>query len=108
MGFRPQGEIVGDLGETFRVVPVQKWMDTDMFEQAAMSAAAQFQAAGALLPVDISSDDCIVQEYPNTSKLLFLFARMIRGREHFYPYIWTLSPEMVSALVNAGRWERTH
>lgn len=103
---RDSGELIGDLGHAYRVVPTSNWLDSNLFDVAAESAAQAFHAAGALLPVDISSDDCLVQEYPATNTVAFLFQRRIGGVERFYPYVFKLPPALVEELVTAGRWQR--
>ena len=103
---RTTGEIIGDLGHSFRVVPTSKWSESPLFEMAAQSASNAFARAGAVLPVRVSTDDCLVQEYPDKNMLAFLFVRKIAGEERFYPHVFSLQQPMVSALVNAGLWER--
>lgn len=103
---RTTGEIIGDLGHNYRVVPTAKWAESPLFDMAAQAASDAFARAGAILPVRVSTDDCLVQEYPDKDMLAFLFVRRIAGEERYYPHVYTLQPPLVSALVNAGLWER--
>ena len=105
---RDKGEIVGDLGHDYVVVPLSRWGDTPLYDQAEMSAARAFMAAGALAPLSINHDDVMVQEYPSAHKLVFLFQRRIAGKEHFYPYVFDLPADMVAGLRASGRWGRRH
>ena len=108
MALNRKGEKIQGLDDDFIVSPISRWTDTVLFEDAAKNAAQSFQASGAILPIDIRADDCIVQEYPKTNKLLFLFVRQIRGKEHFYPYVYDLPPAMVAELKTIGRWGLNH
>lgn len=105
---RTKGEIVGDLGHDYVVVPLSRWGDTPLYDQAEMNAARAFMAAGALAPLSINHDEVLVQEYPAAHKLVFLFQRRIAGKEHFYPYVFELPADMVAGLRAAGRWGRKH
>jgi len=108
MALNRKGEKIAGLDGDFIVSPTSRWTDTPLFEDAALNAAKSFQASGALLPIDIKAEDCIVQEYPKSNKLLFLFVRRIRGQEHFYPYVYDLPPAMVAELRTIGRWGLNH
>lgn len=105
---RIKGEIVGELGTDFIVVPLARWGDTTLYQQAEEHAAQAFLSAGALAPLTIYDDDVVVQEYPSKNKLVFLFQRKIAGREHFYPYVYDLPPKMVAELRTIGRWGHQH
>lgn len=100
-----QGEQIEGLPATFRVVPVGKWFDTPLFDQAAQIAAQMFANEGAIVPVKFDETDVLVQEYPKDAKLVFIFHKMIKGKEMLYPYTWSLPPEMIAELKTTGKWE---
>lgn len=100
----PSGELIGDLGRGFRVVPNAKWRDTLLWTQASENAIRAFCTSGALLPISFSDDDILVQEYPLRNQIAFIFERRVAGKEMIYPYVFTLSPNAVAELRNTGRW----
>ena len=108
MALNRGGEAVEGMPDDWIVVPTSRWTSTYLWDEARQAAAENFRRAGALLPVIISADDCIVQEYTDDNKLLFLFVRCIAGTEHFYPYVFTLEPRMTAELRNTGMWGRQH
>lgn len=108
MALNRKGEKIQGLDGDFIVSPTSRWTDTPLFEDAAKQAAKSFQASGAMLPIDIRADDVLVQEYPASNKLCFLFVRRIRGHEHYYPYVYDLPPAMVAELKTIGRWGLNH
>ncbi len=105
---RETGEIIGDLGTSYYIAPFARWVDTPLFGEACSQAADAFISAGALLPVDFREPDVLIQEYPDTNRVAFVFQRKIGGREHFYPYIFALPHPMVQSLRLTGRWGRPH
>lgn len=105
---RHKGERIEGLPERYVVAPNSRWTDSPMFADAAKHAAAAFAQSGALHPVFFSADDILVQEYPDTYQVAFIFARKIAGKPYFYPFVYDLPPEMVAWLKNAGRWGYNH
>jgi hypothetical protein len=104
------GELIGDLGPGYKVVPVRKWMATTFFETAASAAAKAFCGSGSVMPAKgmrFDQQQILVQEYPQQNKLAFVFHRKVANRDHFYPYIFEFSPDMVAELVTAGHWDRS-
>jgi hypothetical protein len=98
------GEMIGDLGGAYRVAPVAKWQDTELWSKAAEAAAEAFLKSGSLWPVQFTG--ILVQEYPITNKLAFVFEATVRNAPMLYPYVWELQPEVISEFVNTGRWQR--
>lgn len=105
---RETGEIVGDLGADYIVAPFSRYAETPLLGEAIAHATDAFVAAGALLPISIREPDVLIQEYPATNKVVFLFQRRICGKEHFYPYVFSLPHQMVQALRLVGRWGKPH
>lgn len=103
---REKGEVLGDLGTDYIVVPFSKWAGTGLPEDAAKRAVAAFREAGALYPIEISEADVLIQEYPRLHKVVFLFQRKIKGVEHFYNFTFDLPPKMVAELRATGKWGR--
>lgn len=101
---KTKGESIDGMPDDYVVVSVHKWRDTPLLPQAVEAAAEAFQQAGALLPVWIEEDDILVQEYPRTHQIAFLFQRRIRGEEHFYPYVYELPAEAIKELIVSGLW----
>lgn len=103
---RVMGEKLDGMSR-YEVVPTADWSDTGLFEEAVRLAKDSFAQAGALMPVIIKEDDCLVQEYPDEPAIAFIFQRKVGGREMFYPFILGLSPGVVADLRVAGRWRHT-
>jgi hypothetical protein len=101
---RTNGEPIDGLGNGFIVVPNAKWSDTAFWQDAFKAARESFHAAGAMLPVFISDQDVIVQEYPMDGVLAFLFHRKIAGEDYYHPEVFQLSPGVIAELKSAGRW----
>lgn len=102
---RQDGEIVGDLGPNYRVVPAVKWCDSPFWPIAVEDARRAFQAAGSLY-YNPRADDVLVQEYPETNRVAFLFCREIKGQEMIYPAVFSLPEPVINSLVVTGRWSR--
>jgi hypothetical protein len=96
------GELLGDLGSDYRVVPHEKWIDTNLFTEAGGRAAAAFVASGAIQP--ITFEQILVQEYPDSGRVAFLFSRRISGKWHYAPVVLALAPHVIAELQMAGRW----
>jgi len=76
-----------------------------LWRLACQAAAEAFAASGALRPVTFDDDHILVQEYPGTQQIAFIFARPVAGQPMHYPYIFTLSRQAIAELRTAGRWE---
>lgn len=104
------GELIKDLGSMYRIVPKEKWMRTPMFEEARIAAHEAFRrSAGKFInsktpALPLTLKNFIVQEYPLTDKLLFLFCETIDGEEQYYPYTFDLPKDLVSQLHVEGMW----
>ena len=105
---RVQGELIGDLGRDYVVAPVSRWKDTVLYEEAAKHAADAFRQSGSLSISGFDDGEFTVQEYPKKRKLAFLFCRKIRDQKHYYPFVFDLPDEMISALRDMGRWGHLH
>lgn len=105
---RDKGEIIGDLGAHYFVAPFERWAETPMFAEAYYNAIEAFRASGAVGTPRITQEQVLIQEYPDLNKLAFLFQARIKGKEHFYPYVFSLPGNMVASLRLAGRWGRPH
>lgn len=101
-----RGELIGDCGPDYVVVPVYKWSDTAFYDQAVAAAKRAFEEAGALLPIHIDGRSILVQEYHSANRLVFLFHRKIAGEDYYHPHVFDLSPGVVKELTDAGRWHR--
>lgn len=101
------GEPIGKLG-IGQVVPVSKWADTTLFDFACERAEQSFVRAGAILPIEFEEQEILVQEYPAAQPpaIAFLFTKKIAGKQKYHPCVINLTPEIVSELVTAGRWQR--
>lgn len=98
------GEMIGDLGGAYRVAPVAKWQDTELWSNAAEAAAQAFLKAGSLWPVQFTG--VMVQEYPVSNKLAFVFEATVQNTPMVCPIVWDLKPEVISEFVTTGRWQR--
>lgn len=99
------GEFFPELGGApYVVVPVTKWADTPMLDTAAKHAADKFVEAGALRPIKFMPDDVVVQEYHSIGKIIFLFQKMIAGKEWFVPYEFSITPDVARQLAVIGMW----
>lgn len=105
-----RGEVVEGLGKLFRVVPKEKWAGTPLFEEARVAAHEAFRrTAGKFVndrtpPIGLDCGNFIVQEYPFTDTLAFIFSAVIGGQEHYYPYTFKLDRGMTSRLNAEGMW----
>lgn len=121
------GETLDGLGPLYRVVPVSKWAELTnltvpytvphpfrtitktrpLFMDALETAKDAFLKAGAVLPIDIYEDDILVQEYPLTGSVVFVFRRFIGIEERFVPRKYDLPPSAIAWLKATGRWSDT-
>jgi len=99
-----QGEIISGVGGPYSIPPRNRWMGSQFFEEARQKAIEAFQQSGAMLPVVIDPESVLVQEYTASGRLAFIFQRIIAGKEHFYPYVFTIPPDMLRELRVTGRW----
>lgn len=102
---RVNGEKIEGLEGPYRVVPVEKWRLTPLFEAAAQAAADAFRKAGYPLIVGFDETQILIQEYPRSRQLAMIFVMNIRGQEQLYPYVFALPDDMVSSLSASGLWQ---
>ena len=102
---RVNGEQIEGLEGPYRVVPVEKWRFTPLFEAAAEAAADAFRKAGYPLLIGFQEDQILIQEYPRSRQLAMIFVMQIKSREMLYPYIFALPDDMVSSLSASGLWQ---
>lgn len=105
---RETGEIIGNLGSDFVISTAERWGATGLLLVAIEHAVEAFTSSGAVLPITIRPDEILVQEYPRQNKVAFLFQRRIAGKEHFYPYVFDLPPQMITKLAASGLWGHKH
>lgn len=124
-----RGEDIEGLGPHYRVAPVAKWAeltnltvpyqvphpfrtimkDRPIFMDALESAKDAFLKAGAVLPIDIYEDDILVQEYPLSGSVVFIFRRDVGIQEKFVTRKYDLPPSAIAWLKATNRWsDLTH
>ncbi len=99
------GEVLEGIEGLHRVVPVEKWASTPIFETAADAATEIFTKQGAIVPIHFSAENVLAQEYPGSNELVFVFCQTINGKELFYPYKFTLPLQIIADLRVAGQWD---
>ncbi|MCB0252139.1 MAG: hypothetical protein KDI55_00235 [Anaerolineae bacterium] len=106
---RVRGELIGDLGWDFVVVPASKWADTPAFVEAGNVAAKMFRRAGFPKPT-FSEELVLLQEYHSQGRLAIVFAQW--GQRNFRrnkswclaPVVIRFPPPLLAHLVLTGRW----
>lgn len=98
------GEQIGELGHKYVVVPVDKWIESPLWEEAVDNAAAAFKKSGALLPIKIPKESVLCQEYHETGLIVFVFPRDIGGKELFHPVVTQLEPETQAHYASIQMW----
>ena len=101
---RVNGEEIGDLGRHFLIVPLAKWSDTPLWQDACRRAQHALVKKGALLPIVFDEQSVLIQEYPTQARILFLFARKVAGKWVYVPVVMALSDETIAWLKMSGRW----
>ena len=80
---RTDGELIGNLGPDYQVMPVELYANSAEFTAACEHAAEKFRDAGAIeSPIRFNVDDVIAQYYPNHKPaplLVFLFCKKCKG-----------------------------
>jgi hypothetical protein len=109
---KEHGEVIEGLGAMFRVVDVEKWAGTGIYEQAALAATEAFRKSEGKFfngndVIQFGRNEVVAQEYPLTDKLAFIFERRVNGQEMVYPYVFSFPPEMIDRMVSEGHWDRT-
>ncbi len=99
-----KGEVIGDLGHVYRAAPNTKWREHQLFEEAATIAAETFHAMGALLPITFDDGEVLVQEYPRTNALVFVFCKSIARTEQIVVRKYDIPDDMMRELRAQGRW----
>jgi hypothetical protein len=120
------GERLNGMDELYRVVPLSKYkelsrlttfvkeMSTGKFkreitverpiwEAALGHAQIVYYAIGA--PLDHLSYDVLVQEYPRTGQVAFLFCAKIGGEDHYVVAPFSLAPEQIADLKVRNLWQ---
>lgn len=110
---RVSGERIEGLGDTFRIVPVAKWADTPIWAEACRGARTRFRKA--LSPTgripEFDEDTVLVQEYPESDRICFIFAMWCRPyfKRYFGWQYWVfpvrLTAPLKAHLVLTGRWK---
>lgn len=99
------GEKIEGLEGPYRVVKLEKWRFTPLFEQAAQAAADAFHKAGYPLIIGFDEGQILIQEYPRSRQLAMIFVMQIRGKEMLYPYVFALPDELIATLSASGLWQ---
>lgn len=106
---REKGEFLAGLGTDYVIAPNGRWTDTPLYDEAARHALEVFRESGSLaIRQHFDDDEILVQEYPKSRKLAFLFCRKIRNEPYYYTFTWDLPPEMITELRMSGRWGYRH
>lgn len=106
---RERGELIEGLGLDYEVVPLSKWADTPMWDEACRMARRVYRKANVREP-SFDENTVIVQEYHGLNRLVFLFAAWGRKMGMFtwgwmyWPCVIKLPVETVKQLELAGRW----
>lgn len=123
---RVSGETVEGMDAIFRVAPVEKWqaqtrlttvveemhgakfkrkrkVSRPIWDVALAYAQRCFHASGAK-PGPLSCD-VIVQEYPRTNMVVFIFEADIFGHEMLVPAPFILSPGQIADLTVRNLWQ---
>lgn len=123
---RVSGETVEGMDAIFRVVPLSKYaeqtrlttivkemrgkkfrrevdVEKPIWEAALNHAQRCFYNSGA--KAGALSYDCIVQEYPRTSIVCFIFETTIDGMNMLVPAPFRLGPEQIADLTVRNLWQ---
>jgi len=76
------GEKIGSITEPYLIAPLNKYRKQPVFNEALNAAKTAFARAGAILPISIPDRCILIQEYPASRLAIFIFERIIAGREH--------------------------
>ena len=102
------GEVIGDLGSHYVVVPVTKWLDTPMWEEAVQYASLRFEKLGGpwiKIPVGkINPANVLCQEYHKDGLVAFLFEKKFNGKTYYCPAITKIEPEVRAHYTLRGLW----
>lgn len=106
---REKGEVLSGLGSEYVVAPNGRWTDTPFYDEAARHALEVFRESGSLaIRQHFDDDEILIQEYPRSRKLVFLFCRKIRGEPNYYIFTWDIPEAMIPELRMSGRWGYRH
>ena len=105
-----RGEVLEGLGHDYVVVPLSKWADTPMWEEACRQADLVFKRKGKVITPTFNEATVLVQEYHGEDRVAFIFAHF--GRKPFQrtpdwlyvPVVMRLTPPLKAHLVLTGRW----
>lgn len=102
---RELGEYMPEFGHQYRVVKTLKWSGSPFMETACQHAAGIFKASGALSPVRFFEDEILIQEYPVSRRLLFLFCKRVNGNDLYTHYVFDLSPAVIEQFRVSNMWD---
>jgi len=102
---RALGELQSHFTGRHRIVPTEKWMDTELGAQVWFLAQSSFGQAGAILPVHFNDDEILVQEYPDHPGIIFFFCKRVAGRERYFSVPIAFQAETLGDLKTAGKWD---
>lgn len=111
---RHRGELIGNLGPDFVVVPNSKWADTNLINQAVEVARKVFtrRATNTTIPnLRFNDDTILVQEYHRQKKIAVIVAQwgrqmgMRKWNWLYHPTVFAIEGDLEKALVMAGRWK---
>lgn len=113
--FRPEGEVIGDLGTNYAVVPFGKWADTSLFEGAAAHAEEVLRKTTIDPRVSFGPGTILCQEYYDSDRIVFIFAHWARPRRFgalaaqwcYCPIVLKLTAPLKAHMVLTGRWPST-
>lgn len=100
------GEILAHYGAVYDKVPVQKWMDTLMFEWAYEDAQRAFRKNIRGLVRFDPETEIIAQEYHHSNNLIFIFHKRINGVDFHHVYPIGLLDDHIEHLILTNRWPR--
>lgn len=110
---RVRGELIGDLGLDYVVVPMSKWADTALPGQAIDVARKVFtrKATNTTIPnLRFNDDTVLIQEYRRQDRIAVMVAqwgRQMGMRKWAWLYhttVFKLEGDLKRQLVLAGRW----
>lgn len=113
---RHRGELIGELGPDFVIVPVSKWADTPLLDEALDLAVKVFtrRATNTTVPnLRLDDETILIQEYRRQDRIAVMVAAWGRqmGMRHwnwlYHTSVFRLTPQMKQALILAGRWQES-
>lgn len=108
------GEEIGNLGDDYVVVPVSRWADTPLIDQAYSVARKVFRRRATNINVvneQWTADNVLVQEYRRQDRIAVVFAHWARQmgmRKWAWLYhttVFKIEGDLKRSLILAGRWK---